>query len=311
MRGLLSLTMVGLLALSIGCDGSAGFSCADVQDCIEQDNSCPSGEELFCNTSSSSPGVCDCRADMGTGGTGGSGATGGSGGTGAVAGMGGTGGMGGSAVPCDPPPADRFVLIEDDVFADDDWTFSASMTEGAMITLEPTGQLPSGGVGDSSYRRMTHQIVNPAVGAPGCEQPPPEDATCRFGLTAGHQYVGGPTYTPSEQGAIEYIDYSEAHIITEPAFEGAAVGWTFALWQSGTRFVYVNPDNAFRDLSWTTAYACGMRVEDFVPAPGPDFSSTGEEMVFGYIRSNTNTAPDTTQRNVHGVDDYSVIVVQQ
>ncbi len=68
---------VGLLVglVGTGCPSDT-FLCENVQDCIDNENSCPSGQELFCNYELG--GVCDC-AD-GAGGTGGTAGTGGTGG---------------------------------------------------------------------------------------------------------------------------------------------------------------------------------------------------------------------------------------
>ncbi|MGB5695841.1 MAG: hypothetical protein WBM46_09330 [Polyangiales bacterium] len=64
----------------IACGSSAGFPCEQVSDCVDQ--SCPSGQELFCNLELS---VCDCaRGAGGSGGGGGSAGTGGAGGTGGL-----------------------------------------------------------------------------------------------------------------------------------------------------------------------------------------------------------------------------------
>jgi hypothetical protein len=71
--------MVGLLVglAGTGCPSDT-FLCENVQDCIGNGNSCPSGQELFCNRELG--GICDC--DEGTGGSGGSGGSAGTGGAG-------------------------------------------------------------------------------------------------------------------------------------------------------------------------------------------------------------------------------------
>ena len=77
--------------VAIAC-GSSGIPCIDVEDCILQNNSCPAGQELFCNFEEGA--VCDCA-----------GGSGGAGGTGGAGGMGGTGGGAESCVlsnECNP-----------------------------------------------------------------------------------------------------------------------------------------------------------------------------------------------------------------
>ena len=225
----------------------------------------------------------------------------------------GSGGMGGTSGECTDPPEGLFVVIEDGELDDADWEYTEAFTDGAMVATEPTGQQLSGGVDGSSYRSMTHQIANPDLSDPNCNEPPPDDARCAFTLVVEHEHIAeGATYTPSTDGAIDYIDYSESHINAQPAFEGAAVGWTFALWQAGTRYTYLQDQNsgAFSDVRWTIESRCGLRPEDFSPEPGPDFSDEGAEMTFGYVRSNTNSSPDVTVRNVHGIDEFRVVIVR-
>jgi len=189
---------------------------------------------------------------------------------------------------------------------DVNWGETVIPPPGADTTGTDAEQAPSDGVDgvDDPYRSMTHQIKNPSIGEENCTI---ED--CAFSLGVLHEYAGG-RYTPSEMGAIAYIDYSESHIVTGPAFTGAAVGWTFAVWQGGTRYTYQqNPGaSAFMDLTWNTEYRCGLTPDDFTP-DGLNFENGGQ-ITFGYIRSNTNTSPDSTQRNVHGIDNFRVVIVK-
>ena len=230
---------------------------------------------------------------------------GGAGGAGGGGGIGGHGGSGGSALGCGEPPS-AAVVIEDQDFDDANWTLAVAQTEGATVSTAPTGQLSAGGVAGSGYRSMAHEITNPSVG----EDPKCTADSCSFSLSVTHQYQLG-SYTPAADGAIEHIDYSEARIITEPAFEGAAVGWTFAIWQDGNRYVLSpasRPSTAFRDVSWATESSCRLTPESFTPE-GLNFVD-GSAMTFGYVRSNTNTSAGTTQRNVHGIDDFRVVIVK-
>ncbi|MGB5812298.1 MAG: hypothetical protein WBG86_17300 [Polyangiales bacterium] len=216
------------------------------------------------------------------------------------------GGTGGFGTPCEEPTGDSNV-VQDTEFDDAGWTLTESSTPGADVSTDPTGQSLSGGAGEdpSAYRSMTHTIENPAEGADeNCTS-----ESCAYTLVVTHEYQSTP-YTP--QGTELYIDYSESHIITAPAFAGAAVGWSFAIWQDGSRFTYVQEQgaSAFTDLTWTTEYRCGLVAADFAPAPGPDFSAGAPDMTFGFTRSNTNTTPDTLQRNEHGIDDFRVTIVR-
>ncbi|MGB8222488.1 MAG: hypothetical protein WCF10_07865 [Polyangiales bacterium] len=71
--------LLGIIGIACG-SGDPILSCDFLQDCIDQGNSCPTGQELFCNLSAG--GICDCAG--GSGGTGGAGGSGGAGGAGGV-----------------------------------------------------------------------------------------------------------------------------------------------------------------------------------------------------------------------------------
>ena len=200
-------------------------------------------------------------------------------------------------------------VIVDDQFDDADWNETLIPPPGADTTGTTVEQALSDGVDgvDDPYRSMTHRIINPDTSHPDCSV-----GDCSFTLGVLHEYIGDAgTYTPSMQGAIAYIDYSESHIITEPAFTGAAVGWTFAVWQGGTRYTYQQAPgaSAFTDVTWNTEYRCGLTAANFTPT-GLNLEDGGE-LTFGYIRSNSNTTPDSTQRNVHGIDDFRVVIVKK
>jgi len=212
-------------------------------------------------------------------------------------------------MPSECMDAPGAIVIGDEEFDDADWVHSETHTDGATIATEPTGQEPSGGVDDSTYRSMTHEITNPLLGESGCAE---DD--CSFTMIVSHQYVAaGGRYTPATDGAIDYIDYSESRIITEPAFTGAGVGWTFVVWQEpvggGEPVRYRVPGTAFSDVTWSSESLCGLTPQDFGPE-GLNFEDGGT-MTFGYSRSNTNTTPNRTQKSVHGIDNFRVGIVKQ
>jgi hypothetical protein len=120
------------------------------------------------------------------------------------------------------------------------------------------------------------------------------------------------TYDPSEQGAIRYIDYTEAQRVITPAFEGGGVGWTFAVIQNGRRYNVFAETPLFTNLNWATRGLCRLPSEDFgSPGNHPDFSAAGAELTFAYVRSNTNMSEISTLTSVHGIDDFKVVVVGQ
>jgi hypothetical protein len=84
------------------------------------------------------------------------------------------------------------------------------------------------------------------------------------------------TYNPSVQGAIGYIDYTEAQRLLMPDSEGGAVSWTFAVIQGGRRFNVFQETTPFTNLNWATNGLCGLTAEDFgLPIRVNDFETLG------------------------------------
>lgn len=158
------------------------------------------------------------------------------------------------------------------------------------------------------FRQMTHSIEN----ATNCAE------SCTLGVVhkiTQMEVMGetvAATYIPRAQGAISYIDYTEAQKIITPGFEGAQVGWAFAVVQDGRR--YNGPaTTAFGATDWTINGLCGLTAEDFGPkdGPHPNFTADGTELTFAYIRSNSNTSDIAAVTNVHGIDDFKVVIVKE
>lgn len=231
----------------------------------------------------------------GGGGQGGTAGVGGSPGTGGAAG---TGGAGGTDFSCAPVPDEMTIeeLVDSD-FADEEWTIdSVSTTPGATATQDAVQQA-TGGVGDSGFRQMTH-VINESTAC--------ADEKCT--IVVYHR--SNLRYDPSTEGAIAFIDYTETHRIIEGAFAGAAVGWAFYAEQDGTRYVTFGERTGFTATQWSTDSVCGIVAEDFT-AEGLDFSTDGGPITFGFTRSNTNTSTENVQRNVHGIDDFRVVIVKE
>ena len=202
----------------------------------------------------------------------------------------------GSGTPCGEVPAGAFVIADSD-FLDSDWEAEAVSTAGAVVEW-PIVRESSGGLGNSPYRNMTHSIG------------PATDCGTSCLLAVFHERVVG-SYRPSEQGAIDYIDYTEAQRIVTPAVEGGAVEWGFAVIQNGRRYNVFEGPPAFSNLNWATNGLCGLTAEDFgfPPDTHPDFTAGGSEITFAYIRSNTNASEVDTATSVHGIDDFKVVIV--
>jgi hypothetical protein len=187
--------------------------------------------------------------------------------------------------------------LPDSTFNDADWEVAfVSQTAGSTVDQQAVQQA-TGGVSDSSFRQMTHVIDQTT----GC-------ADERCSIVVYHR--SSLTYDPGTEGAIAFIDYTETHRIIEAAFAGAAVGWTFYAEQDNTRYVASGERTAFTTTEWSTDSICGITPEDFT-AEGLDFSTSGGPITFGFTRSNTNTSTINVQRNVHGIDDFKVVVVKE
>jgi hypothetical protein len=198
-------------------------------------------------------------------------------------------------MPCGEVPAEAFV-IADSEFLDSDWEAEVASTEGAVVEW-PIVRETSGGLGNSPYRNMTHSIGLATDCAVSCT------------LFVSHKRLTA-TYNPSEQGAISYIDYTEAQRILMPDSEGGSVSWTFAVIQNGRRYNVFAETTPFTNLNWATRGLCGLTAEEFgFPNLRPDFGATGSEITFAYVRSNTNTSETSTSTSVHGIDDFKVVIV--
>lgn len=180
------------------------------------------------------------------------------------------------------------VVISDDFESNtacNDWS---SNVEGNGNFAEISDCAASGGNPDK-WRRMQHDVQD--VG----------------GLVVFHRY-DGQTYTPSMDGAIAMIRYSDSRVVKIPAFVGGQVGAAVRIEQDGQLFTAAA--EAFGDTDWVN-FVVDLTADDFTPAPGPDFSATGGEIFFGYTRSNSNTTPGSLQTSLHGIDNWRVEIVRE
>jgi hypothetical protein len=202
-------------------------------------------------------------------------------------------------VMCDAlEPGDITEVLSDSDFPDSNWEVEFVPTEGAVYDA-PIVREASGGIEGSAFRNMTHTIESAANCAESCT------------LGAVHKFA--TTYDPSVEGAIRYINYTEAQRVVMPGFNGAAVGWAFAVVQDERRYNALAETSSFTNTGWAINGICGLVAEDFGPADGPhpDFSASGGELTFAYIRSNTNSSEDGPITNVHGIDDFEVVIVKE
>jgi hypothetical protein len=119
-----------------------------------------------------------------------------------------------------------------------------------------------------------------------------ENATnCAESCTLGVVHTIATKYDPSADGAIAFINYTEAQKVITPGFDGAAVGWAFAVVQGGRRFNGPST-TAFTVTGWTTNGLCGLTQDDFGPADGPiQTSLPAEESSASHTYGPTRTPP--------------------
>lgn len=197
---------------------------------------------------------------------------------------------GSSTITVDPLPNRDPIIFEDDFSVGDLWELTVlAVTGGGMETAENRADGGVTGVGDG-YRYMTH--VFPAPGS----------------IAVQHRYTGG-SYKPQEDGAIDYVDYSEWRIVLDPLASGTAIGALINVVQGGVRYTAtIDEDNAFRNVAWGKQEVLKLKAQDFSPA-GLDFTDAGEEIFFGFFRSNT-TGNVNGRTTTHGIDNWRVEVVR-
>ncbi len=188
-------------------------------------------------------------------------------------------------------PAGPVRVLFDDFEGADNWT--------AAVTNSTNGSQQSaalaGGGNPGGQRRMTHVMPGTEDGEANPTQ-----------IAVLHNYTGGG-WDPAVDGPLSHIDYAEDQIEFDPPFDGAAIGTRFAVVQDGVTYLAgINPpDNAFRNTDWRITRVVNLTPEDFVPAPGPDFSADGGAMTFGYARSNTSRSGREIVLQ-HGIDNWTV-----
>jgi hypothetical protein len=187
------------------------------------------------------------------------------------------------------------VTFSDGTFANADWQLILEPYLGGGTQV--ASQQSSGGT-PGEYRRITNTVNGPAGSA-------------IFGF---HGKISA-TYDPQTQGAIDSISYSEDSIMFYGYGEGQATGP--ALMQDGKMFYGLSPLPPYylmsNQWSWTHQTLTSLHADDFtVSPPGwmgpehPDFSSTGDPIVFGFWRSNGSAGGGYTI--IAGIDNWSITV---
>ncbi len=127
------------------------------------------------------------------------------------------------------------------------------------------------------------------------------------------------SYNPSVRGAIATVNYSEDGRVTSESHGSATITLParMALEQNGTiyssRVVSTIQSPPFPG-PWTNLTLDGLRASNFPKASGPgpdrpDFSESGSEIFFGYVRANSTGI--AVQEIVTGIDNWTVTINQQ
>ncbi len=142
-----------------------------------------------------------------------------------------------------------------------------------------------------------------------------------FGISSGaistvlHLYTA-ETYTPSIEGPISSIDYSEINALLDLPPSGVlaptdSVEGSVGCMQDGTLYVATTFFDITR-ASDTTATLTGLVASDFESASGtnPDFSTSGGPITFGYARRTSTAQNFVIFAMQHKMDDWSVTIHQ-
>lgn len=173
------------------------------------------------------------------------------------------------------------VVISDQTFNDVDWSTTVTLTIGSGPTH--TEQQVATGGNPGSYREYTHDFS----GGSGT-------------IFVFHGYTG-QTYTPSIQGAILSLDYSEDSISPDNHLIGART----ALLQDGVVYSYAGSSGMdFDSDSWITQAIPGIVASNYIEGT-PDFTSAGSEITFGFLRGNST---GTNNAFTAGIDNWSYTI---
>lgn len=195
----------------------------------------------------------------------------------------------------EPLAAASTVVIEDGEFQSANWTNEVRSDSGLNTVTATITQVASGGI-PGSYRRIGYSMDHNGT------------------LTYGSLYVlnifEAVQYTPSVQGAVNFVNYFEQQTRLSATWGPSMVGAQPLIFQGGK--VFVGPGFNFgpNDNSWTSHSDSNLVASDFKELDGmtailtshPDFSLTGSAMKFGYARSNSTSFDAGIS---HGIDNWS------
>jgi hypothetical protein len=199
--------------------------------------------------------------------------------------------------------AQAVMIFSDGVFNNSDWTLTTYNNATGPGSTAQAFQVLTGG-NPNEYREIRHQlqVINPGNG----------------GIFTFHMN-NLSFYTPSSQGAISYIDYSEddKNFINQG---GNGQGSGLAIYQNGKFYrqqtpMLVMPYSPYS--VWTNNSATGLLASSFAEvtpagvvnlASFPDFSAAGTIMQLGFHRGNSGNSAYNTDT---GIDNWRVTIVPE
>lgn len=190
----------------------------------------------------------------------------------------------------------------DGIFNNADWNLTVvTNAQGAGSTTQGF-QVLSGG-NPNEYRRVRNQLV---VGTAG------------NGAVIGLHMNNTAFYTPSSQGAITFINYSEDSINFLPAQAGNGQGTGLVINQNGINYILRNPllvMPASGFSTWNPNNAPSILAADMweltntgilISTSNPDYSASGTIMQLGFWRGNSANQNISTDC---GIDNWHVDIV--
>lgn len=167
------------------------------------------------------------------------------------------------------------VVYEDSTFNDADWSMRF-VVSGFFDPQLPSDRQVSSGGNPGAYREINLKFDSTFI-----------ETWMFFGLYS----KAGATYEPSTQGAIEAIHYSEDAIIDDFNFSSSGQEIGLSLIQQPFGRIYVALASVI-ETNWTHKSLPNLKANDFVEISGgildlnshPDFSASGGNMAFGYVR---------------------------
>ena len=204
-------------------------------------------------------------------------------------GGGGTGGTGGAGA------TGETAIASDDVFDDNDWDAEVQV-------------LGAGGTGAASHLRYNGQITGDyrhiTITANSAENSGTAAQVAVFSIKRG------TAYSPTSDGAIFSVDYSEDSILLSGGGNGQYSAPAFK--QNGKLYTLVPGGGAFPtpEAGWTRHSLTGLTQNDFrtlaSASDHPDFSATGSRIEVGFMRLHSVPAGSAGGTRTGGIDNWRI-----